>query len=152
MACFKILAENRLLSKMQLNDLDIFGAIEDSIGKKTLHQDANASEENSEDERDQENDADQREHSNDQIADVVALAQRSCFVPRDLGLVIYGVKKRVRLAATDGAGHDVDQRAATPYEQRVRSRLLDALQGAQTLACNLRCRILNQREGEWPAF
>ena len=64
----------------------------------------------SEDQRDQENDSDQRKHSDDQIADVVALAHRGCFVPRDLGFVIYGVEKRMRLAASDGAGYNIDQR------------------------------------------
>ena len=50
---------------MQLNDLDILGAVEDAIGKKTLQQDANASEKNSEDERYEQNDPDQRKQRHD---------------------------------------------------------------------------------------
>ena len=62
---FSVIYSTYLLSKMQLNDLDILGAVEDAIGKKTLQQDANASEKNSEDERYQQNDADQCKQRHD---------------------------------------------------------------------------------------
>src|ERR1035437_1671144 len=137
---------------MQLDDVHVLGAIEDALREKTLHQDANASKKNPEDERDQQNDPGQRKHSDDQIADVVALAHRSCFVPRDLGFVVYGVEQRARLAASDSAGYNIDQGSGAPYEQRVRSRLRSALQNAEALASDLWCRILNQREGERPAL
>src|ERR1035441_7709362 len=119
--------------------------------KKTLHQDANASKKNPKDERDQQNDPGQRKHCEDQITDVVALAHRGGFVPRDLGFVVYGVKKRMCLAAPDGAGDDIDQGAAAPYQQRVRRRLFSALQSSQAFAGDLRRRILNQRQRERPA-
>src|ERR1035437_1028297 len=136
---------------MQLDDVHVLGAIEDALREKTLHQDANASKKNPEDERDQQNDPGQRKHSDDQIADVVALAHRGGFVPRDLGFVVYGVEKSMCFAARDGAGDDIDQGSAAPYEQSVRRRLFSALQSSQAFSGDLRRRVLNQRERERPA-
>ena len=105
---------------MQLNDLDILGSVKPAIGKYAFQHDANPSEKHAKDERDEKNDSDQREDRDDQISNVVPLTHRGRFVPRDLGFGVYGVEKRMGLAAPDGAGDNIDQRSAAPDRKSTR--------------------------------
>ena len=72
---FNYLLDLGLLPDVQLDDFHILGPVEHSIGENTLQQNTNAAEEDSEDERDKKNNSRQREHRENQVADIVALAQ-----------------------------------------------------------------------------
>src|SRR5208337_2485684 len=123
LSCFHLLIGGALLPQMQLDDLDVLRPVEDSPGEKLLHQDANTSEENAEDDGDEKNDSDERKHAEDQVSDIVALAHRGRFVPRDLGFVVHGIKKLLRFAAPDRSRYDVNQRSSASDKQRHRAGL-----------------------------
>ena len=81
--------------------------------------------------------------ADDQVADVVAFAERRCFIPRDFGFVVHRVQQSLRIAAADRASHHIHQRSAAPHQERAGSGLLRALQSAQPLTGDLRRRIVN---------
>ena len=122
---------------MELDDLHFVRPIEHLVGEHSLCQDANTAEENSEDDGNQQNNSDEREDCENQIADVVALADARRFIPRDLCFVVHGVEKSLRLATADGSGDYVEDGSGASREKST-GCLLRTLQCAQPLARDLR--------------
>ena len=88
--------------------------------------------------------------ADNQIADVVALADRSRFIPRDLGFVVHRVEKLLRITAADRSASP--RRPIGPLRRASRvARRARALQRAQALARDLRRRILEQVSVSGPA-
>src|SRR5208283_147082 len=143
---FHLLIGSALLPQVQLDDLDVLRTVEDPAGEQSLHQDANAAEKHTEDEREQKNDSGQRKYANDEVADIVALAHRGRFVPRDLGFIVHGVEKLLRFTASGRSSHHINQRSSASREERRRIRLRAALQRAKAFTGDLRRGILNDHQ------
>src|SRR5450755_4705075 len=104
---------------MQLQDLDILREVQHRAGEIARENEANPSEEHSEDHSEDEKDSNQPEICDQKIADVIALADGSCFIPCDLGFIVDRVQQRLSFAAVTVSTFDNDDRTSSAYDESV---------------------------------